>query len=94
MVLICVSLIGLYNAIGQELIAPQGVRLLDNKRFDDSEASRQEILELYKDLRVTDVCDGMDLVGLQDYSTRHGYHLEKSLLLILSKAMSKKEIGG
>ena len=45
---------------------PEGVRLLENKSFDDSEEARQEILTLYKDLRVTDVCDGMDLIGLQD----------------------------
>ncbi len=46
--------------------APRGVRLLQNRSFDDSEAARRELLELYRDLRVTDVCDGMDLVGLQD----------------------------
>jgi len=45
---------------------PEGVRLLQNKSYDDSEKARCEILELYKDLRVTDVCDGMDLIGLQD----------------------------
>lgn len=50
----------------QESHTPQGVRLLENKSFDDSEAARREIIELYKDLRVTDVCDGMDLIGLQD----------------------------
>lgn len=48
------------------LKTPEGVRLLENKRFDDSEGARQKILDLYKDLRVTDVCDGMDLIGLQD----------------------------
>jgi regulator of RNase E activity RraA len=45
---------------------PKGVRVLENKSFDDSDEARREILELYKDLRVTDVCDGMDLLGLQD----------------------------
>jgi regulator of RNase E activity RraA len=50
----------------QTLTTPQGVRLLMNKSFDDSEEARKEILELYKDLRVTDVLDGMDLIGLQD----------------------------
>lgn len=30
------------------------------------EINREEIFELYKGLRVTDVCDGMDAVGLQD----------------------------
>ena len=48
------------------LTTPTGVRLLRNKSFDDSEKARKEILELYKDLRVTDVLDGMDLIGLQD----------------------------
>jgi len=49
-----------------KLTAPEGVRLLKNKSFDDSEKARKEILELYKDLRLTDVLDGMDLIGLQD----------------------------
>ena len=50
----------------KKLITPQGVRLLKNKSFDDSKQARREILELYKDLRLTDVLDGMDLIGLQD----------------------------
>ncbi len=50
----------------EELTTPQGVRLLKNKSFDDSKQARREILELYKDLRLTDVLDAMDLVGLQD----------------------------
>ena len=50
----------------RKLITPQGVRLLKNKSFDDSEQARKEILDLYKDLRLTDVLDGMDLIGLQD----------------------------
>ena len=49
-----------------KLTTPKGVRLLENKSFDDSEQARKEILELYKDLRLTDVLDGMDLIGLQD----------------------------
>ena len=49
-----------------KLTTPTGVRLLKNKSFDDSEKARKEILELYKDLRLTDVLDGMDLIGLQD----------------------------
>jgi regulator of RNase E activity RraA len=53
-------------AAAQQMNTPQGVRLLENKSFDDSERARSEILELYRDMRVTDVCDGMDLVGLQD----------------------------
>lgn len=50
----------------QESYTPQGVRMLDNKAFDNSDQVRKEILDLYKDLRVTDVLDGMDLIGLQD----------------------------
>ena len=50
----------------QKLTTPEGVRLLKNKSFDDSKQAREEILELYKDLRLTDVLDGMDLIGLQD----------------------------
>jgi regulator of RNase E activity RraA len=50
----------------QQLTTPEGVRILKNRSFDDSESARSEILELYKDLRVTDVLDGMDLIGLQD----------------------------
>ncbi|UOQ86972.1 RraA family protein [Gracilibacillus salinarum] len=34
-----------------------------------SKFNREEILELYKDLRVTDVRDGMDWVGLHGYGT-------------------------
>jgi regulator of RNase E activity RraA len=49
-----------------KLTTPKGVRLLKNKSFDDSEQARKEILDLYKDLRLTDVLDGMDLIGLQD----------------------------
>ncbi len=50
----------------QKFTTPKGVRLLANKSFDDSKQARKEILELYKDLRLTDVLDGMDLIGLQD----------------------------
>ena len=50
----------------KKLTTPQGVRLLKNKSFDDSEEARKNILELYKDLRLTDVLDAMDLIGLQD----------------------------
>jgi 4-hydroxy-4-methyl-2-oxoglutarate aldolase len=49
-----------------KLSTPQGVHILQNKSFDDSDAARKEILDLYRDLRLTDVCDGMDLIGLQD----------------------------
>jgi 4-hydroxy-4-methyl-2-oxoglutarate aldolase len=50
----------------KKLTTPKGVRLLENKSFDDSEKTRKEILGLYKNLRVTGVLDGMDLIGLQD----------------------------
>ena len=49
-----------------KLTKPEGVRFLKNKEFDDSDKARKEILDLYKDLRLTDVLDGMDLIGLQD----------------------------
>lgn len=67
-----ISLPGMFAADAQQtqttakLTTPQGVRLLQNKSFDDSDLARKEILTLYKDLRLTDVLDAMDLVGLQD----------------------------
>lgn len=61
-----VLLLGAASAPGQKVTTPQGVHVLQNKGFDDSDRARQEILDLYKDLRVTDVLDGMDLIGLQD----------------------------
>jgi regulator of RNase E activity RraA len=48
------------------MVTPEGVRMLENKSFDNSDQAREEILQLYKDLRLTDVLDGMDLIGLQD----------------------------
>lgn len=54
------------QARSAKIVTPEGVRILQNKSFDDSEEARREILDLYKDLRLTDVLDGMDLVGLQD----------------------------
>jgi regulator of RNase E activity RraA len=50
----------------RKLTTPKGIRLLNNKSFDDTEQARKEILDLYKNLRLTDVLDGMDLIGLQD----------------------------
>ncbi len=55
-----------FSLLAQELTKPIGVRLLQNKSFNDNDEARREILELYKDLRLTDVLDGMDLIGLQD----------------------------
>ncbi|MBU9711184.1 RraA family protein [Evansella tamaricis] len=37
----------------------------------ENKVSRQELLELYDDLRVTDVRDGLDWVGLHGYGTVH-----------------------
>ncbi len=54
------------QARSAKIVTPEGVRVLQNKSFDDSEEARREILDLYKDLRLTDVLDGMDLIGLQD----------------------------
>jgi regulator of RNase E activity RraA len=68
-ILLFVSGIGVSEgrkASRRQLRTPEGVRLLNNKSFDDSEEARKEILELYKGLRLTDVLDGMDLIGLQD----------------------------
>jgi regulator of RNase E activity RraA len=64
--MVMIGLILFHPLAAQQLTTPQGVRLLQNKSFDDSEEARTEILELYKNLRVTDVLDGMDLIGLQD----------------------------
>jgi regulator of RNase E activity RraA len=50
----------------QEVFTPEGVKMLENKSYDNSDQARQEILDLYKNLRLTDVLDGMDLIGLQD----------------------------
>jgi 4-hydroxy-4-methyl-2-oxoglutarate aldolase len=54
------------QARSAKMVTPQGVHILQNKSFDDSDEARREILDLYKDLRLTDVLDGMDLIGLQD----------------------------
>ncbi len=64
--LVAVSTAPAQKAGPRKLTTPEGVRLLANKSFDDSDRARKEILELYKDLRLTDVLDGMDLIGLQD----------------------------
>jgi 4-hydroxy-4-methyl-2-oxoglutarate aldolase len=76
MLAICLGLVCFLPACGSQgegegeksgrLTTPEGVRILENKSFDDSPAARREILELYKGLRLTDVLDAMDLVGLQD----------------------------
>jgi len=62
----CIPVTEAQKSNAPRLTTPEGVRLLKNKSFDDSKQGRKEILELYKDLRLTDVLDGMDLIGLQD----------------------------
>ncbi len=59
------------NVAAQELYTPEGVKMLENKSYDNSDEARQEILDLYQTLRVTDVLDGMDLIGLQDIGLMH-----------------------
>lgn len=59
------------SGVAQSGYTPQGVRVLQNRAYDDSQEARREILELYRDLRVTDVSDGMDLIGLQDVGLMH-----------------------
>jgi regulator of RNase E activity RraA len=49
-----------------KLTTPKGVRILKNKSFDDRPQARKEILDLYKELRVTDVLDAMDAIGLRE----------------------------
>ena len=45
--------------------------LLKNKSFDDSEKARKEILDLYKNLRVTDVLDNhRNLKGVKTMFTQ------------------------
>jgi 4-hydroxy-4-methyl-2-oxoglutarate aldolase len=59
------------NVSAQEPYTPEGVKMLENKTFDNSDEARQEILDLYQSLRLTDVLDGMDLIGLQDIGLMH-----------------------
>ncbi|RLB12094.1 MAG: hypothetical protein DRG82_17450 [Deltaproteobacteria bacterium] len=67
LIVFCLAFLGASSSSSaQKVTTPEGVRILQNKSFDDSERARREILEAFKDLRVTDVCDGMDLIGLQD----------------------------
>lgn len=61
-----VMFVGSKLANAQEMRTPEPVRVLENKSFDDSEERRQEILNAYEDLRVPDVADALDLIGLQD----------------------------
>ena len=40
--------------------------LFTSKTFAQKELTDRQILDLYKELRVADVSDGMDMVGLKD----------------------------
>jgi 4-hydroxy-4-methyl-2-oxoglutarate aldolase len=71
LIVIAVSLSVAKEQKQSRLKTPTGVRLLENKSFDDNEQARKKILDLYKDLRLTDVLDGMDLIGLQDIGLMH-----------------------
>ena len=59
------------GVMSQNPYTPEGVRMLPNKPYDNSDESRKEILDLYENLRLTDVLDGMDLIGLQDIGLMH-----------------------
>jgi len=69
--LLLILLLATVNAAAQDLYTPEGIKMLDNKSYDNSDEARQEILDLYQTLRVTDVLDGMDLIGLQDIGLMH-----------------------
>ncbi len=68
---ILMLLLTTFNVAAQEFYSPEGVKLLENKSYDNSDEARQQILDLYKGLRVTDVLDGMDLIGMQDIGLLH-----------------------
>jgi len=69
--LLLILLLATVNVAAQDLYTPEGIKMLDNKSYDNSDEARQEILDLYQTLRVTDVLDGMDLIGLQDIGLMH-----------------------
>lgn len=54
------------SCLAQESYTPVGKRLLDNKTYNDTEAMRAKIIGAFANLRVCDVADALDLVGLQD----------------------------
>lgn len=62
----CLSLFAGTAGAQEMMRTPEPVRVLENKTYDDSEETRNEIIEAYADLRVPDVVDGLDLIGLQD----------------------------
>lgn len=52
---------------------PTAVLQMKNKAFDDSDDMRARILELFKGLRVADVSDAMDRIGLPDMGVMADY---------------------
>lgn len=62
----CFLAVSAANLYSQSMHTPTGVQMLKNKTYDDSDDARNEILQMYEGLRLTDVLDGMDLIGLQD----------------------------
>lgn len=54
------------SLIAEEIKAPERRHFLPNKAVNDTSPERAEILALYKGVRVADVADGMDAIGLQD----------------------------
>jgi hypothetical protein len=82
LIIVLISFLSINACTAQNLTTPIGVRLLENKSLDDSEEVRRRILDLYQDLRLTDVLDGMDLIGLQEIGipmdeTVREYHANK-----------------
>jgi len=71
LIIVMVMLAGNQLTIAQELYTPKGVRIIENKSFDNSPETRQKIIKAYENLRVTDVIDALDLIGLQDI---HSFH--------------------
>ena len=71
----CTFLVSMFfqvpSSLAQSTYTPEGVKMLANKSFDNSDEVRKEILDLYANLRLTDVLDGMDLIGLQDIGLMH-----------------------
>jgi regulator of RNase E activity RraA len=57
--------VGTRAAFGQDT-TPEPVYILQNKSFDDTEQTRNAILAAYEGLRVADVTDALDRIGLQD----------------------------
>ena len=85
-----------------ETTTPTGVRLIENRSFDDSEKARTDLLELYRDLRLTDVVVGDGVVVVprdrattvaeiarrinEGDETGRRKHYERTLFLLRSEA--------